>query len=72
MSMVRRLVAVLLLADGLITVVWGPGFLRWQRRWMPAWYRPVLDGLLRWPEWLLRLGAALEAGLGWWLWKRSA
>ncbi|WP_272481715.1 hypothetical protein [Rhodothermus marinus] len=36
---------------------------------MPAWYRPVLDGLLRWPEWLLRLGAALEAGLGWWLWK---
>ncbi len=70
MPVVRRLIALLLVTDGVITVVWGRGFLRWQRRWMPGWYWPVLDGLLRWPASLLRLGAALEALLGWWLWKR--
>ncbi|SHK71046.1 hypothetical protein [Rhodothermus profundi] len=69
MSWVRRAIALLLLADGLMTVVWGRGFLRWQRRWMPHWYKPALDWLLRWPEPLLRLGAAFEAVVGWKMWK---
>lgn len=60
----KRLLAAILLADGLITVVWGRGFLRWQRRIVPEWYKPGLDVLLEWPESLLRLGAASEAVLG--------
>ncbi|HEY76125.1 MAG TPA: hypothetical protein G4O00_08085 [Thermoflexia bacterium] len=65
--MLRKLLALILLGDGLITVVWGPGFLRWQRELAPRWYHPVLDGLLRWPSPLLRMGAAFEALVGWWL-----
>jgi len=58
--MLKRLLALILLGDGLITVFWGPGFLDWQRRLAPRWYHPVLDWLLRWPDPILRLGAAAE------------
>jgi hypothetical protein len=63
--MLKRPLALILLGDGLITVFWGPGFLYWQRRLAPRWYHPLLDWLLRWPDPLLRLGAAAEAFVGW-------
>lgn len=63
-DLARRLLAGVLITDGLITVGWGSDFLRWQRRLAPDWYRPLLDALLAWPEWALRLGAAAEAALG--------
>lgn len=59
-----RSLALVLVADGLITVAWGRGFLIRQRRLAPDWYKSVLDWLLGWPEPLLRLGAAIEAALG--------
>ena len=61
---VSRILAFVLVGDGLITVVWGRGFLAWQRRIAPEWYGPALEALLDWPESLLRLGAAGEAVLG--------
>lgn len=64
MQKLSRLLAVVLVADGLTTIAWGRGFLAWQRRMAPAGYRPVLDALLDWPEPFLRLGAAGEAVLG--------
>lgn len=68
-QMLSRLLVSIFLANGLITVVWGRSFLRWQRRLALRWYRPALDALLGWPELLLRLGAAGEAVLGGvWLW----
>ena len=57
------------LGDGLITILWGSGFLRWQRKLAPRWYHPVLDWLLTWPDPALRLGAVLEACVGWYLWR---
>lgn len=62
--MVRRLLATILILDGLVTVAWGQGFLAWQRGFAPTWHRAILDKLLSWPESLLRLGAAAQAGLG--------
>jgi hypothetical protein len=58
------LLAVVLIADGLITVAWGRGFLSWQRRIVPGWYKPALDALLDWPESRLRAGTAGETALG--------
>ncbi|HSJ52974.1 MAG TPA: hypothetical protein VLC52_04435 [Anaerolineae bacterium] len=61
----RRLVAAVLILDGLVTAVWGHGFIAWQRSFAPAWLqKAVLEPLLRWPEPLLRLGAAGQAVLG--------
>ena len=63
-----RLMAAILLADGLVTAIWGRRFLWWQRRHVPDWYKLGLDALLEWPESLLRAAAAGEAALGaWWL-----
>ena len=63
--MFKSVLAFVLLGDGLVTLVWGAGFLRWQRQVLPRWYRPALDWLLRWLLPLLRLGAAMEAVAGW-------
>jgi uncharacterized protein YndB with AHSA1/START domain len=60
----QQWLAFALVADGVITVAWGRGFLRWQRRIAPGWYRSVLDAYLEWPESCLRLGAAAEALAG--------
>lgn len=63
-----RLLAVILVVDGLLTIAWGRGFITWQRRLAPEWYRPVLTALLGWPEPLLRLGAVTETAIaGVWL-----
>ena len=59
-----RAQALILIAEGLITVVRGRGFLVWQRRVAPDWYKSVLNWLLGWPELLLSLGAAVEIALG--------
>ncbi len=66
----KHVLAWILLVDGVLTVVWGAAFLRWQRRVAPAVYRPVLDALLRWPEPMLRGAAAAEAMIGLWLLRR--
>jgi hypothetical protein len=62
--MMSRLLAAMLIVDGLVTAAWGRGFIAWQRRIAPGWYSPLLDALLGWPEPLLRAGAAGEALLG--------
>lgn len=59
-----RILALVLVTDGLVTLAWGRGFLAWQRRIVPGWYKPALDALLDWPESRLRVGAAGEAALG--------
>ncbi len=64
---VRRCVGLLLIGDSMLTLIWGRAFLRWQRRHVPALYKPVLDALLRWPYGLLLTGATLELMLGCWL-----
>jgi len=64
-AVLRKLIGLITLLDGAVTVLWGPGFLRWQRGLAPRWYYPVLDWLLGWPSLFLRAGAACEALLGW-------
>ena len=64
MDLFSRLLGIILVADGFITMVWGHRFVRWQRRFAPDWYIPALDTLLDLPEPLLRLAAFAEACLG--------
>ena len=61
-----RFAAVILLADGLVTAIFGRRFLWWQRRLVPDWYKLGLDALLDWPEPVLRAAALGEAALGAW------
>ena len=65
--MFKSVVKSISLGDGLVTLFWEAGILRWQRRVLPHWYHPALDWLLRWPRPLLRLGAALEVVAACWL-----
>jgi hypothetical protein len=64
MDLLNRLPAATLIADGLITLLCGHRFLRWQSRFAPDWYVPALDALLEIPEPVLRLAAFAEACLG--------
>ena len=60
MQKLSRLLAFVLVGDGLIAVAWGRSFIAWQRRIAPSWYKPVLSWLFGWPESLLHLGAGGE------------
>jgi hypothetical protein len=61
---VSRLLAILLIADGSLTLAFGQRLIAWQRRIAPDWYQMALDALLDWPEPTLRIGGAVELILG--------
>ena len=42
--MLKRILAFVLIGDGLVTLFWGAGFLRWQRRWRLAGAVPRSSG----------------------------
>lgn len=64
LDIVSRLLAVILVADGLSTLLFGHRLIAWQRRIAPDWYQMALDALLDWPEPALRSGGAIELLLG--------
>jgi uncharacterized protein YjeT (DUF2065 family) len=64
LNFVTRLLAVILIADGSATLIFGQRLIAWQRRIAPAWYQMALDALLDWPEPALRTGGAVELILG--------
>ena len=59
-----RLLAIILIADGSATLVFGHRLIAWQRRIAPGWYQMALDALLDWPELALRTGGVVELTLG--------
>lgn len=61
---VSRLLAVILIADGSATLIFGKRLITWQQRVAPAWYQMALDVLLDWPQPILRVGGAVELVLG--------
>lgn len=64
LDFVRQVLAVILIADGSATLIFGQRVIAWQRRVAPVWYQMALDALLDWPEPALRLGGAVELILG--------
>lgn len=64
LDIVSRLLAVILIADGSSTLVFGRRLIVWQRRVAPGWYQMALDALLDWPDSALRTGGAIELILG--------
>jgi hypothetical protein len=56
----RRIVIFVLIGDGLLTVVFGRGYVAWLRDVGPGWVRPLTRIFLAVPEWLLRFGASLQ------------
>jgi hypothetical protein len=63
--MIKKALALIVAMDGLTTALWGFGFLRWLRSWLPWPVPPIANWFLRWPEPILRGGAALQALGGW-------
>lgn len=62
----QRLIALLLMADGISTSLGGHQFLLWLKTWLPRpFFHPFLNFFLSWPESLLRIGAMLQALVGW-------
>jgi len=64
LDIVSRLLAVILVADGLATFIFGHRLIVWQRRVAPEWYQMALDALLDWPEPALRTAGVIELLLG--------
>ena len=60
----RKIFGLIMVLDGLATIIWGRGFLRWQKRHTPSWFHPPIDFFLAWPEPLLRSGAGLQVSFG--------
>jgi hypothetical protein len=62
--MLKKVLALLIAADGVLTALFGHRFLRWLRQRLPFPMPPVATWLLRWPEALLRGGGAFQALIG--------
>lgn len=60
----KRLLGLILFADGIASSIGGQGFLYWLRMMLPSRFHPILDTFLKWPEPLLRWAALLQAILG--------
>ena len=56
----RCIVVFVLIGDGLLTVVFGCGYVAWLRDVGPGWVRPLTRIFLAVPEWLLRFGASIQ------------
>lgn len=61
-----RVVAMVVAADGLLVAQFGKSYLRWLGATLPFPMPQVADHFLRWPDWLLRIGGAVQAAVGWW------
>lgn len=60
--LVRRVIAIVLVVDGIGTALLGYRFLDWQAQLGVDWYnRTVLRFFYRWPEPLLRAGGLLQS-----------
>jgi len=64
-TVIKKALALIVAIDGLTTALWGCGFLRWLRSWLPWPVPPIANWFLGWPEPVLRGGAALQALGGW-------
>jgi hypothetical protein len=57
-EVIKTIIAFVLMADGLTTAIWEPGFLRWLRDRFPYPVPPVPGWFLRWPG-----GCCFERGV---------
>jgi hypothetical protein len=69
---VKRFAAIIVMLDGIISALWGLGFLRWLEPRLPKLIHPVLDIFFMLPESLFRLGAVAQAIVGWLMLRRTS
>ena len=60
----KRGLALVVMADGVLTALSGKSFLRWMRARLPDQIDPMVDWFIGWPGSMLRMGATVQAVVG--------